>query len=139
MLRWIVSATALLAAVLLVRGALGRRMGPRLRYGLWLLVLLRLLIPAHFGQSAASPANLVRPAGEQISAALVLPVAEGTAEELGVAATPAGPVDTNSAGTTVPNADGTVTRFLLDVRWPAALRTVWIAGAAAVGLWFLAC
>ena len=139
MLQWIVSATALLAAVLLVRALLGRRMGAGLRYGLWLLVLVRLLVPLHFGQSAAAPANLVRPAGELSGVMLVLPVASGTPEDLGVADTPAGPVDTNSAGTVSPNADGTATRFLLDVRWPAVLRTVWIAGMAVTAAWFAAC
>ena len=58
---WILGSTALILAVLLVRAALGRRTGARLRYGLWLLVLLRLLLPVSFGHSAASPANLASP------------------------------------------------------------------------------
>ncbi len=42
---WVLTATLLIAVVLLLRGLFGRRVGARLRYALWALVLARLLIP----------------------------------------------------------------------------------------------
>ena len=55
MMEWILTSTALILAVVLMRAILGRRMGPKLRYALWLVVLARLLLPFSFGHSAASP------------------------------------------------------------------------------------
>ena len=45
---WLISASALILVVLLLRGLLGKRIGAGLRYGLWLVVLVRLLVPAVF-------------------------------------------------------------------------------------------
>ena len=43
---WALASCFLIAAVLLLRFALGRKISARLRYALWLVVLVRLLIPA---------------------------------------------------------------------------------------------
>ena len=48
LLNWVLTASALTAAVLILRAAFGRRMSARLRYALWLLVLARLLVPGQF-------------------------------------------------------------------------------------------
>ena len=45
MIELLMSSSALIGAILVIRGLLGRRMSMRLRYGLWGLVLLRLLLP----------------------------------------------------------------------------------------------
>ena len=45
MIEWIVTSCVLIAAVLGIRLLLKNRISGRLRYGLWLLVLIRLLIP----------------------------------------------------------------------------------------------
>ena len=49
MTEWIVSSSALIALVVLLRRLLRGRIGLRLQYALWLLVLLRLLIPGTVG------------------------------------------------------------------------------------------
>lgn len=53
------TATALLLAVLLIRGALGKRLSAGARYALWGLVVLRLLAPVTFFHSPASVMNAV--------------------------------------------------------------------------------
>ncbi|MBR3382505.1 MAG: hypothetical protein IKG85_05655 [Clostridia bacterium] len=42
---WIISSCALIVAVIAIRAVFGKRMSAGLRYALWGLVLLRLLIP----------------------------------------------------------------------------------------------
>lgn len=57
MTQWIITSSLLILAVLLIR-ALGRdRLSARLRYALWGLVLLRLLMPFSIGESALSIRN----------------------------------------------------------------------------------
>ncbi len=48
LLNWVLSASLLLLAVLLLRAAFGRRISARLRYALWAVVLARLLVPGQF-------------------------------------------------------------------------------------------
>ncbi len=63
---WILSSSVLILAVLAIRALFGRKLRPGLRYALWALVLVRLLVPGSFWQSpvsvesAASGAGLVR-------------------------------------------------------------------------------
>ena len=58
MTEWIVTSTVLAALVIAARYALRGRISLRLQYGLWLLVLLRLLIPVSFGGTSVSVANV---------------------------------------------------------------------------------
>lgn len=63
MIEWILTSTVLTALAIAARYALRGRIGLRLQYGLWLLVLARLLIPVSFGGAAVSVANVAgRPA-----------------------------------------------------------------------------
>ena len=57
---WVFSSCAAILAVLLIRFCFGDRMKAGLRYALWLIVLLRLLIPVQIGQSAVSAEYLYR-------------------------------------------------------------------------------
>lgn len=59
MIQWIVSSCALICIVLVLRWTLKQRISARLRYALWGLVLLRLLLPLSFGHSAVSVMNAV--------------------------------------------------------------------------------
>ena len=59
MTQWIVSSAVLILAVVLLRALFGVRIKPTFRYALWLLVLLRMLIPGTFGNSPASVATAV--------------------------------------------------------------------------------
>lgn len=66
MIEWAVTSTVLTALVIGARYALRGKIGLRLQYGLWLLVLARLLIPVSFGGTAVSVANV---AGRSTAAA----------------------------------------------------------------------
>lgn len=57
MTEWIVSSSALIVIVLLVRFLLREKLSLRVRYMLWLLVLVRLLVPVSFGESELSVLN----------------------------------------------------------------------------------
>lgn len=54
MIEWIVTSSALILLVILLRVLIQGRVSPRLRYALWALVLLRLVIPGTFWESRAS-------------------------------------------------------------------------------------
>lgn len=45
---WVLTASLLIAAVLLLRAVFGKRISARLRYALWALALVRLLVPGQF-------------------------------------------------------------------------------------------
>lgn len=57
MIEWIISSSVLILAVLAVRLALKNHMAPRLRYALWAVVLVRLLLPIPIGSTAISIMN----------------------------------------------------------------------------------
>ncbi len=54
MIEWIVTSSVLILLVLLLRLLVRDRVSPRLRYALWGLVLLRLVIPVSLWESPAS-------------------------------------------------------------------------------------
>lgn len=54
MIEWIVTSSALILLVIVLRVLIRDRVSPRLRYALWGLVLLRLMIPGTFWESRAS-------------------------------------------------------------------------------------
>ena len=57
MVEWIVSSSALIVVVVLLRFVLKGKISLRLQYALWALVLVRLLVPASFGNSDISVMN----------------------------------------------------------------------------------
>ena len=57
MTQWIVSSSALIIIVVLIRQLLKNRLSLKIRYALWLLVLIRLIVPVSFGQSPVSIMN----------------------------------------------------------------------------------
>lgn len=75
----LISSSVLILALCALRFFLRGKISPRVQYGLWLLVALRLLIPVCFGESRASVMNFVPAAISQeetvISPAAVLPTA----------------------------------------------------------------
>ena len=56
---WIISSSVLIAAVVILRAIFRKRISPTLRYALWLLVLLRLLLPVNIAESSVSILNHV--------------------------------------------------------------------------------
>lgn len=127
MTEWFVSSAVLAAVLIGLHYLLRGRISPRLQYALWLLALLRLLIPVSIGKTALSVGNLLpqkQPAA-QSAVQTVLPSASGPA-----AASPkpaSAPVSDNDAPTRK------------TVNTAQLLRSVWLAGAALVGGWFLFC
>lgn len=71
MAEWIISSSALILAVVLLRRVLRGRLSPRLQYALWALVLVRLLVPVSFGAAGLSVQNLVRGADERAAERVV--------------------------------------------------------------------
>lgn len=71
MLEWAVTSSVLILAVLLLRQCLKGKVSLRLQYGLWALVLLRLLIPVSFGSTAVSILNAVEGVEDQVPAPAV--------------------------------------------------------------------
>ena len=59
MTAWIISSSVLIAVMAAARCLLRGKISPRMQYLLWLLVLLRLLLPVSFGESAASVMNYI--------------------------------------------------------------------------------
>lgn len=62
MIEWFVTSSALILLVLILRRLVRDRVNPRLRYGLWGLVMLRLLIP---GTLWENPASVMTPVAAQ--------------------------------------------------------------------------
>lgn len=60
MIEWILSATILMAVLIGLRFLLKGKISQRLQYALWVLVLLRLLIPVQLGSTSISVANAVK-------------------------------------------------------------------------------
>lgn len=59
MTEWIITSCVLIGIVLLVRLILKNKISLRLRYALWLIVLMRLLVPVNFFSSPISVMNVV--------------------------------------------------------------------------------
>ena len=59
MIEWAAASSVLILVVLVLRRRLMGNISLRLQYGLWALVLLRLLVPVSFGGTAISVLNLV--------------------------------------------------------------------------------
>lgn len=62
MIKWIVSSSVLIAVIIALRHVLKGKISLQLQYALWVLVLLRLLIPISFGASGFSIENLMEKA-----------------------------------------------------------------------------
>ena len=83
MTAWIISSSVLILTVMALRRVLQGRIRLGMQYALWLLVLVRLLVPVNFGASSLSVMNAV-PERVQISA-------KQPDREVGQAATVASP------------------------------------------------
>ena len=144
MMQWIVSSSVLILVVIALRYVLRGKLSLRMQYALWLLVLVRLLVPVSFGASDLSVMNAVPEraptvqqgtykqdiAGERNDA----PANAGTvgipAQSMSEAAPPNLVQNVTTATVTAPTVEKT--------DWARIAKTVWLAGAAALGLVFLA-
>ena len=133
LLNWVLTASALTAAVLLLRAAFGRRIGARLRYALWAVVLARLLVPGQFFTAPVEAPRVLPelsvvqalPRGPQAPVEKIDP-AQGDAAGQAVQALPA-PAGEEAAAPAA--------RRPLNPR--ALLGGIWLAGSAAMAAAFL--
>lgn len=134
MTEWIITSSALTALVILIRYVLRGKIGLRLQYGLWLLVLVRLLLPISFGHSPVSVltgAEQVQHAGTAWVRATVerLDQRENIASEWTVY-----PLESTAGVSTghLPEDGQPPTDFK-----PDSMFWVWMAGMVLLGGWFL--
>ncbi len=144
MMQWIVSSSVLILVVIALRYVLRGKLSLRMQYALWLLVLVRLLVPVSFGASDLSVMNAVperAPTVQQgtdrqdiVGERNDAPTNAGTvgipAQSMNEAAPPDLVQNVTTATVTAPTVEKT--------DWARIAKTVWLAGAAALGLVFLA-
>ena len=144
MMQWIVSSSVLILVVIALRYVLRGKLSLRMQYALWLLVLVRLLVPVSFGASDLSVMNAVperAPTVQQgtdrqdiVGERNDAPANAGTvgipAQSMNEAAPPNHVQNVTTAPVTAPTVEKT--------DWARIAKTVWLAGAAALGLVFLA-
>lgn len=143
MIEWAVTSSVLILVVLVLRRCLKGRISLRLQYGLWALVLLRLLIPVNFGGTAVSVLNSVAGAREHFPDPVVVYLGDETAQAPAVEAAPTRPPE-ESGGQVVQNQpqDTTAQRNVPSERGTsfsvgALLGVIWAVGAGGLGLWLL--
>lgn len=143
-MQWIVSSSVLILVVIALRYVLRGKLSLRMQYALWLLVLVRLLVPVSFGASDLSVMNAVperAPTVQQgtdrqdiVGERNDAPANAGTvgipAQSMNEVAPPDLVQDVTTATVTAPTVEKT--------DWARIAKTVWLAGAAALGLVFLA-
>ena len=146
MMQWIVSSSVLILVVIALRYVLRGKLSLRMQYALWLLVLVRLLVPVSFGASDLSVMNAVPeraptvqqgiPIGRTSSASGTMrprtPVPSAFRHRnMNEAAPPDLVQNVTTATVTAPTVEK-------KTDWARIAKTVWLAGAAALGLVFLA-
>ena len=144
MMQWIVSSSVLILVVIALRYVLRGKLSLRMQYALWLLVLVRLLVPVSFGASDLSVMNAVPERAPTVQQGTYkqdivgerndAPANAGTvgipAQSMNEAAPPNLVQNVTTATVTAPTVEKT--------DWARIAKTVWLAGAAALGLVFLA-
>lgn len=140
MLEWIVSSGLLILVVLLLRAALGKRISAGLRYGLWAVVLLRLLVPiAFFDLPVSALPSVKAPEAMREESIYVLPVESRPVEESDIRFTEEGEVerfgDPGSFGYPRLEDEGrTVTRYAEKLSPLELLCWLWAAGASVMAV-----
>lgn len=137
MAEWILTSSLLIVIVLAVRALFRGRMGLRLRYALWLLVLLRLLVPGTVFQTGLSVLNYVPLS--QTAAAQAQPSQSGGSPS----APEAEPMPVRPEGEAEPRpsdpaaAPDSAPAGAAD--WRGVLTAVWLGGAGVLAAALLAC
>lgn len=151
MTEWIITSSATILIMLLLRAVFRKRISARLQYTLWSLVLLRLLIPFSLSSTPISIMNFVVPAEQ---AAVSVPESTPSTVESSEAADTSRPVSnyqpplpqhnnessTPNAATphvAIPSAD-TTRETAAKTEFPSIsmiLRGIWLAGSIAMLVW----
>ena len=137
MAEWILTSSLLIVIVLAVRALFRGRMGLRLRYALWLLVLLRLLVPGTVFQTGLSVLNYVPL--PQTAAAQAEPSQSGGSPS----APEAEPMPVRPEGEAEPRPSGPAaapdSAPAGAADWRGVLTAVWLGGAGVLAAALLAC
>ena len=137
MAEWILTSSLLIVIVLAVRALFRGRMGLRLRYALWLLVLLRLLVPGTVFQTGLSVLNYVPL--PQTAAAQAQPSQSGGSPS----APEAEPMPGRPEGEAEPRPSGPAaapdSAPAGAADWRGVLTAVWLGGAGVLAAALLAC
>jgi len=142
MIEWAVTSSVLILTVLALRRCLMGKISLRLQYGLWALVLLRLLVPVGLGESKWSVANALPPEtrGEALNPWYMgdlgtdLPAESGGEKDgaqMPPAALPERPGPGGAVGGGVDQLPDNTTAIFL------GLEMAWGTGALMLGLWLL--
>lgn len=150
MTEWFVSSAVLAALLIGAHYLLRGKISARLQYALWLVLLVRLLLPLSIGKTALSVANLL-PEAEPAAVIQAEPAAVPPAQAARTPepAAPAAPVQTPAQPVQRPasmpaQAETDSAEPEKPAQKPAAsvqkiFLFVWASGAALLGLWFLFC
>ncbi len=140
MIEWAVTSSVLILTVVALRRCLMGKISLRLQYGLWALVLLRLLVPVSLGESAWSVANALPSEAREET------LRPWYAEDLGTTppAEPGREKEQTPAGSERPESGGTVGGGVEQLPANATaislgrgLAMAWGIGALILGLWLL--
>ena len=141
MIEWAVTSSVLILVVLALRRCLMGKISPRLQYGLWALVLLRLLLPVSLGATAVSILNLVE--GANISNPVVGYMGGNTIQLSISEPDPTLPLEEQQEQyeKNLDQWQGEMDADRAENGTPISLGTVllglWAAGALCLGLWLL--
>ena len=150
MAEWFVSSAVLAALLIGAHYLLYGKISARLQYTLWLVLLVRLLLPLSVGKTAVSVANLL-PEAEPATVMQTEPAAAPPAQAASTPepAAPAAPVQTPAQPVQRPasmpaQAETGSAEPEKSAQKPAVsvwkiFMLVWASGAALLGLWFLFC
>ena len=150
MTEWFVSSAVLAALLIGAHYLLRGKISARLQYALWLVLLVRLLLPLSVGKTAVSVANLL-PEAEPAAVMQTEPAAAPPAQAASTPepSAPAAPVQTPAqpvqrpasmpaqAETGSAEPEKSAQKPAVSVR--KIFMLVWASGAALLGLWFLFC
>jgi len=142
MIEWVATYSVLILAVLALRWCLKGKISLRLQYGLWALVLLRLLVPMSLGESEWSVANALPPetkeevlypwyTGNPGTTFPAEPGGENNIAQMPPVTVPERPVPVGAVGGGVDQLPAHSTAIF------RGLAMVWGAGALMLGLWLL--
>lgn len=139
MTEWIITSSLLIAIVLLVRRIFRGKLSLRLQYALWLVVLVRLLIPGTVAQTGLSVLNYLPRTEVEVSQGTV--TAPAPIDGGGVQTQPAEPAGDGEADPVQPAAPAEppgegepiqTPSAPEPILWQGVLTAVWLAGASAV-------
>lgn len=140
MIEWAITSSVLILVVLALRRLLMGRISLRLQYGLWALVLLRLLLPISLGATAVSILNAVEGTQAQLPNPVVGYVGGDTPQLSVIERDPSLPLE-EQYEQNVEQRQGEMDAAGAETGTPISLGTVllgiWAVGAVSMGLWLL--